>query len=96
MRRSTIFIPATTLAIAGGLAGGILWLTRPTYDDHVNDCVAALKDRPTGDKTKPSACRDVTDDDYADLLMSHMVEREDRPDENGDPDRGKVLKDETP
>ncbi|WP_030674401.1 hypothetical protein [Streptomyces sp. NRRL B-1347] len=61
MRRSTVLIPTGVVAVAGGLTGLILWLNQPSYDDRVDDCVAALKDRPEGDKAKPEACEEVKD-----------------------------------
>ncbi|GGV36670.1 hypothetical protein AB0I84_49160 [Streptomyces spectabilis] len=59
MRRSTVLIPAGVLAVAGGLTGLVLWLNQPSYDDRVNDCVAALKDRPQGDEAEPEACEEA-------------------------------------
>lgn len=75
MRRTTVLVSAGALTVAGGVAGLVLWLSQPSYDDRVQDCAAALKERPAGDKAKPNACEDVKDDDYMELLLSNSIDR---------------------
>lgn len=72
MRRTTTALLAVLL-LAGGTAG---CSGEKSYEEITADCVQALKDRPEGDKAKPDACKDVKDDDYQALLMSHILEEE--------------------
>ncbi|MFD5697461.1 hypothetical protein [Streptomyces lasiicapitis] len=74
MRRTTILISTGALTVAGGITGLILWLNQPSYDDRVQDCAAALKERAEGDKTKPDACEEVKDDDYMALVLSTAID----------------------
>jgi hypothetical protein len=90
MRRTTVLLAACLLA---GAAAGCS--SEKSYDDTVKDCVTALKDRPDGDKAKPTACADVKDDDYTALLMSQVLDDNGWTDENGDVDMGEILEDST-
>ena len=92
MHRTTILL-ATCLLLAGAAVG-----CSKSYDEIVNDCVAALADRTEGDTAKPDACEDVKDDDYTALTVSQMLDDNGWVDENGDVDMGKILEDadETP
>ncbi|MEV8432010.1 hypothetical protein [Streptomyces chartreusis] len=86
-------IITASLVLAAGLAVTGWLIVRPTYDDIVNDCIAALKDRPEGDKDKPTACKDVKEDDYTALLVSQVIRDEGWTDEEGNFDMGELLKD---
>lgn len=88
--RHTIALLAVCLLFAGGAVG-----CSKSYDEKVEDCVAALKERPEGDKAKPDACKGVKDDDYTALLMSQVLDDNGWTDEDGDPDMGKILEDST-
>jgi hypothetical protein len=89
MSRTTILL-AAVLLLAGATAG-----CSKSYDDTVNDCVAALKERPAGNDTKPDACEVVKEDDYTELTISQHLEDNGWVDENGDVDMGKILEDAT-
>lgn len=92
MRRITILL-ATCLLLAGAAVG-----CSKSYDETVNDCVAALKERAEGDDAKPDACEGVKEDDYTALTLSQMLDDNEWVDEDGDVDMGKILEDasETP
>jgi hypothetical protein len=89
MRRTTVLL-AACLLLAGAAAG-----CSQSYDDTVNDCITALKERAEGEKAKPDACKDVKEDDYTALLMSQVLDDNGWTDENGDVDMGKILEDST-
>ncbi|MCI3935253.1 hypothetical protein [Streptomyces sp. AN091965] len=80
MRRSTILIPTGVLAVAGVLTGTVLWLAPPSYDpsydDRVQDCAHALRERyAAGDEGRPGACDGVQRKDYAALVADVGRER---------------------
>lgn len=69
MRRSTIFIPASTLTIAAGITGLVLWLNHSSYEDRVEGCAQALeKQYAEGGKGRPGTCDGVKKDDYTALV----------------------------
>lgn len=89
MRRTTTVLLAACLLLAGATAG-----CSKSYDEIAEDCVAALKERKAGDKSKPEACEGLKDDDYQALLMSHVLRDElGWVDEEGNVDKGKMLED---
>lgn len=92
MRRTTTAL--TTLLLLAGAAVGCS--SEKSYEEITAGCVAALKDRPSGDKAKPAACDGVKDDDYTALVMGQVLEGEGWVDENGDPDLGEILDTPTP
>lgn len=89
MRHTTALL-ATVLLLAGATVG-----CSKSYDETVNDCVAALKERPAADDAKPDACEGVKEDDYTELTISQHLKDSGWVDENGDVDMGKVLEDAT-
>ncbi|ARX83186.1 MULTISPECIES: hypothetical protein [Streptomyces] len=69
MRRSTIFIPTSTLTIAAGITGLVLWLNHSSYEDRVEDCAQALEQQyAEGGKGRPETCDGVRKDDYTALV----------------------------
>ena len=88
MRRTTTALLAGCLLLGGGTAG-----CSKSYGDVVKDCVAALKERPEGEKAKPDACEDVKQDDYDALLMNQVLGDLGWTDEDGKFDKNKMLED---
>lgn len=86
--RRTAFLLACLLALAGCSSG-------PSYDDVVEDCVAALKARPEGDKAKPKACKDVKEDDYSTIVMGMTLDDMGVVDDDGNVDMGKLIDEAT-
>lgn len=91
MRRSYLIALIAVAALAVG--GAAWWLSRPSYGDIANDCVAALKDRPKGDKRKPAVCDGLKDDDYQALLVSRVLDDLGWTDDEGRFDKNKMLED---
>ncbi|MFD9887647.1 hypothetical protein ACFWZT_39975 [Streptomyces alboflavus] len=78
MRRSTVFIPTSTLTIAAGITGLILWLNHSSYEDRVEDCARALEQQyAEGGTGRPGTCDGVRKDDYA-ALVADAAARDDR------------------
>lgn len=74
MRRTTILITTAALAVAGGITALVIWLQQPSYDDIVKGCQRALvAQTKAGGKGKPSACKDVKQDDYDDIVMANVI-----------------------
>ncbi|WP_409054873.1 hypothetical protein [Streptomyces sp. SYP-A7185] len=65
MQRRTIIIVAAITAAVLAVGGGVYWLSRPSYNDIADNCIAALKERPKDDKAKPEACDGLTEEDYS-------------------------------
>jgi hypothetical protein len=87
MRRTAVLL-ACLLALAGCSSG-------KSYDDAVEDCVAALKARPEGDKAKPNACEDVKEDDYTTIVMGLTLDDMGVVDDDGNVDMDKLLDEAT-
>jgi hypothetical protein len=62
-----------------------------SYEESVQQCTQALKDRPEGEKGKPEACEPLTDDDYDALFFNEVIDDLGWTDENGDFDKNKML-----
>lgn len=74
MRRTTALITVAALAVAGGITGLMLWLSKPSYDDIVDGCQKAVATQmKNDDRGKPAACKDVKDDDYVAIVVSLAV-----------------------
>ena len=86
-------IITASLVLAAGLAVTGWLIVRPTYDEIVDDCMAALKDRPEGDKAKPEACNGVKKDDYDAILFSRVIDDLGWTDDEGHFDKNKMLED---
>ncbi len=84
---------AITVAAASAITGLVVWLSQPSYNEIVKNCVAALKDRPEGDKSKPAACDDVKDDDYNAIYLSTVLDDLGWTDDDGNFDKNKMLED---
>ncbi|MEV6105720.1 hypothetical protein AB0M28_13535 [Streptomyces sp. NPDC051940] len=73
--RRTIIITASA-AIAAALIWLAIWLSQPSYDDIVRDCLKALDAQDAaGTKGKPDACSDVKEDDYVALIVSRTFKK---------------------
>lgn len=59
------------LAGAGGCSDD-----EPSYEEQVEQCTQALKDRAPGVKGKPADCEGLTEEDYGALLGSQILEDE--------------------
>lgn len=75
MSRRTILIIATA-ALVVAAAGLTVWLlTRPTYAETLKACEKALAvQTKAGVKGKPSACEDVKEDDYSEIIVSNAID----------------------
>lgn len=75
MHRRTLIIVAAIAAAVLAIGGGVYWLSQPSYDDTVRGCQKALaaqtKARGEG---KPTACEDVSDDDYANIIVANVID----------------------
>ncbi|MFJ1869950.1 hypothetical protein [Streptomyces chartreusis] len=69
-------IITAALVLVAGLAVTGWLIVRPTYDETVNTCIAALKDRTEGDKAKPDACDGVKEDDYTLIEMHQILDKQ--------------------
>jgi hypothetical protein len=91
-KRSHIII--ASLVIAAGVAVTGWLIVRPTYDEIVKDCQKALAAQSkAGGKGKPSACKDVKEDDYNALVFSNVIDGLGWTDEEGHFDKNKMLED---
>jgi hypothetical protein len=92
-RRRNLIIAAITVAVLL-VAGGTYWLTRPSYNDKVEDCQKALAQHlPESKAEKPDACDGVKADDYLVLFMNQSMDNEGWLDEDGNFDKNKMLED---
>ncbi|MFE8961755.1 hypothetical protein [Streptomyces iakyrus] len=89
-RTKTIVISAAAVA-AAGIGGIVFWLTQPTYDDIVKDCIHAIEEQVEGDKSKPDACQDVKDDDYTLIRMHTVLKKDGWFNEDGGVNRDKLI-----
>ncbi|MEU2147908.1 MULTISPECIES: hypothetical protein [Streptomyces] len=78
---------ATAVAILGLTACGA------NYDETVGTCRKELTERSEHATGKPDACKDVKEDDYAQLVIVVAAEKEGWFDENGDVDIAEMMKD---
>lgn len=79
---------ATLLLAAAFLAG---CSSEPTYNESVQQCVAALKARHLDDKAKPKPCERLKEDDYTLLVANKAMEDLGWTDKNGNFDENKML-----
>ncbi|MFJ8923824.1 hypothetical protein ACIREK_30655 [Streptomyces sp. NPDC102415] len=80
---------ATALAVVlAGLTG-----CGASYDETIAACRKELTERSEGAKGKPAACKDVKDDDYAEIFTVVFAEKEGWLDENGNVDMGEMIED---
>ncbi|MGA4875788.1 hypothetical protein [Streptomyces lydicamycinicus] len=82
---------AVGVALLAGLAAGC----SQSYEEMANDCLAALKARPDGDKVKPSECEGLKRDDYTALVASVAIDDLGWTGEDGKFDERKMLDDLT-
>jgi len=80
-RRNLIIIAAVAVA-ALAIAGTVVWMNATPYSETLSKCQKALvAQTKAGGKGKPSACKDVKQDDYDDLVMANVIDgmsKEDR------------------
>jgi len=75
MRRRTIWIILSAAVTALAIAGTVVWLNATPYSETVSKCQKALvAQTKAGAKGKPSACKDVKQDDYDDLVMANVID----------------------
>ncbi|MEU4142310.1 hypothetical protein [Streptomyces parvulus] len=91
MKRRTIAIVAAALVVAGAVAGLVLWLSQPSYDEIADTCLTALKERPEGVKAKPEACDGLTKEDYDALALSQVLGDLGWADDEGRFDKNRML-----
>ncbi|MEU5976367.1 hypothetical protein [Streptomyces sp. NPDC047315] len=82
----TRLVPA---AIAAALA--LTACSSESYEDITANCAKALESRAEGDKEKPSACKDVKEDDYDTLVISSVLEKDGWVDKDGEVNTDKLL-----
>lgn len=92
-RRTKLIAISAATTVAAGIGGLVFWLTQPTYDDHVKDCMQAVKERAEGDKSKPAACDELKKDDYTAVVMNQVMDDLGWTDEDGNFDKNKMLED---
>lgn len=90
-KRSHIII--ASLVLAAGLAVTGWLIVRPTYDERVEECIAAIEDRSEGDTTKPDACKGVKEDDYTLIEMHQVFDDQGVWNEDGSVNMEKLLED---
>lgn len=78
---------AVGVVLLAGLAAGCA----QSYEEITKDCLAALKARADGDKSKPAECEGVKKSDYFDLVMSVAIDDLGWTGEDGKFDKGKML-----
>lgn len=93
MRRIHALIAASSVAVAGGITGAVIWLSQPSYDDIVRECATALDKRADDSDTVPDACEDVKDEDYDTLRMAETIDDLGWIDDEGNVDKNKMLED---
>ncbi|MEU1408863.1 hypothetical protein ABZ471_42495 [Streptomyces sp. NPDC005728] len=87
MRIRTTVTAAVLLALTVGGCS-----SKPSYQEVVKQCTAALKEKHKGGETKkPAECHDVKDDDYTALVAAQAVDDLGWTDSNGDFDENKML-----
>ncbi|MDX2542410.1 hypothetical protein ACOT81_19605 [Streptomyces sp. WI04-05B] len=76
MRRKRLAAIIATAALVVAAAGLAVWLLmRPTYAETLKSCENALAAQTkAGVKGKPSACKDVKEDDYSEILMANVID----------------------
>jgi hypothetical protein len=74
MRRRSVIIATAALVVAVA-AGLTVWLLmRPTYAETLKSCEKSLAAQTkAGVKGKPTACEDVKEDDYSEILVSNAI-----------------------
>ncbi|MFF4346787.1 hypothetical protein [Streptomyces sp. NPDC001530] len=91
-KRRRNLIVAAVVAVALAIGGTAYWLSRPSYDDIVKDCQKALAAQyKANGKGKPSACKDVKDDDYDVLVLNAAMGDLGWLDDDGNFDKNKML-----
>lgn len=75
MRRRTILIIASVVVVIAGVGLTVWLLTRPTYAETLKTCEKALAAQTkAGVKGRPSACEDVKEDDYSEILVGNALD----------------------
>jgi uncharacterized protein (UPF0333 family) len=75
MSRRTILIILSAAVAALAIAGTVVWLNATSYDDTVAACKKALTAQmKAGGEGKPSACKDVKQDDYDEIVVANVID----------------------
>ncbi|MGP4085477.1 hypothetical protein [Streptomyces sp. KR55] len=75
MRRTVAIISASAVAVAGGIAGTVIWLSQPTQAEIEEACYNAITKEST-ETNRPDECESLSDDDYGTLRMGWFLENE--------------------
>lgn len=74
-RRRTLIVIAAVAVAALAIAGTVVWVNATSYDDTVAACKKALTAQmKAGGEGKPSACKDVKQDDYDALVVANVID----------------------
>jgi flagellar basal body-associated protein FliL len=75
MRRRTILIIVSAVVTAAAIAAVVFWATAEPYSETLAKCKTALAAQTkAGVKGKPSACEDVKEDDYSEIIVSNALD----------------------
>ena len=75
MRRRTILIIVSAVVAAVAIAAAAVWMNAVPYSETLAKCKTALAAQTkAGVKGKPSACEDVKEDDYSEIIVSNMID----------------------
>lgn len=75
MRRRTILIITIAALVVAGAGLAVWLLMRPTYAETLKSCKTSLAAQTkAGVKGKPSACEDVKEDDYSEIIVSNAID----------------------
>lgn len=75
MRRRTILIIVSAVVTAVAIAAVVVWMNAVPYSETLSKCKTALAAQTkAGVKGKPSACEDVKEDDYSEIIVSNAID----------------------
>lgn len=75
MKRRATIIGIAAVSVAASITVLIIWMMQPSYDDTVKGCQKALAAQSeAGGEGKPSACKDVKEDDYMGLIVGQAFD----------------------
>jgi CDP-diacylglycerol pyrophosphatase len=75
MRRRTVIILLSVVVTAIVAAGAVVWFNAESYEDTVTNCRKAfIAQTKAGQEGKPSACKDVKEDDYMGIVVANAID----------------------
>jgi hypothetical protein len=75
MRRRTILIIMSVVVTAVAIAAVVVWMNAVPYSETLAKCQTALAAQTkAGVKGKPSACEDVKEDDYSEIIVANAID----------------------